>query len=203
MSSTSDPAESSSRFAGLLSLLREHSGLALTIAYILLSTVGVCFKFALFSQFGINLFDFSDVNDFLIAGLRHPETFLFTILSLVLLRFAIALDVATQRRFPRYQPKHSGHSWQSITINTACVVLYFAVFVLVYSGYVAQQIRLGSGTKVVVDAPGLENASLQLVGTTSRFAVLYDADARVSHVFPVEQISRLRYSLPTREEPKK
>jgi hypothetical protein len=50
----------------------EHLGLALTLAYLFLSVVGVLHRTLAFLFFRINIFDYAELSDFLLSALRDP-----------------------------------------------------------------------------------------------------------------------------------
>lgn len=50
----------------------QHPALMLTLAYVYVSAIGVAYTSALFSTFGINILDFAETTDFLLAALRQP-----------------------------------------------------------------------------------------------------------------------------------
>ena len=57
-------------------LLREHPGLLVTIGYLTLSLVGMMFSSSLFKRFGVDFFDYAELADFLMAGVREPRSLL-------------------------------------------------------------------------------------------------------------------------------
>ena len=69
-----------------ISFFREHPAIAGTLLYLQVNAVGVIYSWALFRNFGINVFDFAEANDFLLAAFREP----FSLLSAIgILAYAI------------------------------------------------------------------------------------------------------------------
>ncbi len=56
-------------------LLKRHPGVLVSVGYVVISLIGMLFSQALFSEFGVNYFNYAEVSDFLLAALREPMTF--------------------------------------------------------------------------------------------------------------------------------
>jgi len=79
----------------------------ITISYILAVGIGMLFTFQKFSEFGINIFDYADVFDFLIAPFSDFKILLFTIISLTLTYILLKLDFFLKKKFPKSYSKMS------------------------------------------------------------------------------------------------
>ncbi len=55
-----------------LDFLKNHSALAATIGYLYLTFIGMTQSWMLYFQYRINIFEFSELNDFLLAAFRDP-----------------------------------------------------------------------------------------------------------------------------------
>jgi hypothetical protein len=55
-----------------------------TLAYVLVSLIGLAFSGALLRESGLNVFSFADVTDFLMAAFRDPMTFALSLSALLL-----------------------------------------------------------------------------------------------------------------------
>ena len=53
-------------------LLREQPALFLSLGYVFLTFVGMVYEWLLFQRFGVNVLDYADVGDFLLAAVREP-----------------------------------------------------------------------------------------------------------------------------------
>lgn len=182
--------------------LGETPGLFVTLAYLLVSLIGVAFSWALLREFGLNVFSFADVTDFLMAAFREPMTF---VLSLS----ALALGLAThwlagkevrwlERRNPqskfgrRYLAMaRAGHAGGYYVLGI--FLLYTIVFIASYAQNEAGDIRAGSGERVVLQAAD-QPAPIAglLLGATSRFVFLYRQDLGQAEAIPQENILRIR-----------
>ncbi|MEO9852312.1 MAG: hypothetical protein ABJH72_01135 [Reichenbachiella sp.] len=64
-------------------IIAQQTQSVITIAYVFGVAVGMIFNFHKFSEFGINIFDYVDVFDFLIVPFADPKILLFTLVSLL------------------------------------------------------------------------------------------------------------------------
>jgi hypothetical protein len=53
-------------------MTRDHPSLLLTLAYLLVSAIGVVYSFFFYREFGINIVKFVDLSDFLLASIQEP-----------------------------------------------------------------------------------------------------------------------------------
>ena len=73
----------------------------ITVSYILAVGIGMLFNFKKFSEFGINIFDYADVFDFLIAPFSDFLILLFTIITLTFIYLFFRLDLIWMKKFPK------------------------------------------------------------------------------------------------------
>ncbi|MBC7805492.1 MAG: hypothetical protein H7145_05010 [Akkermansiaceae bacterium] len=69
--------------SALLELLRREPALGFTLAYLFLAAVGITYDFWFFLFFGVNVLNYADFSDFLLAAVREPLVMAFTVLSAV------------------------------------------------------------------------------------------------------------------------
>jgi hypothetical protein len=74
----------------------------ITLSYLLMVAVGMLFKYRLYAEFGINIFDYADVFDFLIAPFSDPKILLFSFASLIFSYALLKLDGIWKKKFPRW-----------------------------------------------------------------------------------------------------
>lgn len=103
----------------------------ITILYVLAVGIGMLFSFQKFSEFGINIFDYADVFDFLIAPFSDLKILLFTIISMTLAYLFFRFDLLWKRKFPKSYTKMNFGLDKKIWYNT---FRYFA-FTLIFIFY--------------------------------------------------------------------
>ena len=190
-------AETATR--GLQRLLREHTTMAVTLAYLFLTIVGATYEFSMLMEFRINVFQYADPGDFLMAAFRQPLVVLFTVLPFVLLWAIDQLHGVLSRWIPIYrryyeaQVRRPHYEAMAMASNVAIIVLYFVAFTLQYADFVGDRLHAGEGRRVTLalQGPGVAGVSRldgTLLGTTARYVFLYQTSDSTSHVVPHESI---------------
>jgi len=64
--------------------LLRHPAIAVTLAYLLLTTIGVTFSYMHYRMFGIAIFDYWQPSDLVLAGFREPASFLYAAAAVAL-----------------------------------------------------------------------------------------------------------------------
>ena len=103
----------------------------ITVSYILAVGIGMLFNFQKYSEFGINIFDYADVFDFLIAPFSDIKIFLFTIISLILTYSIFRIDLLWKRKFPKSYSKHS-FGWDKKTWYNSFRYISFTILFIFY-----------------------------------------------------------------------
>jgi len=70
--------------APLQRFLLRHPAIAVTVAYLSLTTIGVTFSYAHFNAFGVDVFDFWQPSDLVLAGFREPASFVYAAFALAI-----------------------------------------------------------------------------------------------------------------------
>ena len=81
-------------------ILRELQSV-LAAGYVLMVAIGMLYNYFRYEPFGINIFEYADVLDFLIAPFEDILILLITLVALLIPYLLFRLDVWYQRRFPR------------------------------------------------------------------------------------------------------
>ena len=189
--------------------LRQHPGLVVSLIYLTVSLIGLLFSYSLFREFGINIFLYAEISDFLLAALREPMTFAVAgvaILTGVLLFALSNLEFWWYRRHPpksRFGENYhrlSQAMYNSFWTRVAVFVLYAYLFLSLYGEYKSEQIRSGHGDEIQLFIAGDTEGSSTLrstgrtgilLGTTNKFVFVYDPTAGTTNVIPNESIIRI------------
>ncbi|CAN5816832.1 hypothetical protein BH11GEM2_BH11GEM2_27340 [soil metagenome] len=181
----------------------ENVGLLLTLGYLFLTALGMFHRALVFLMFRINVFDYAEPSDFLLAALRDPLIILVCIAPLPLLALYYKGAAWLQRR--------TKSTWLSSTerqkeftrryrrpLYAFTAVLWAIAASLHYASSVARDLRAGTGRRVQVELisaaqmPRVDTMPQLLLGTTQKFVFLYDAPRQVTSVIPIGNIARLR-----------
>ena len=180
----------------LFKVFREHPALIASGFYVLASFVGMFWSWAYLRHFGINVFNYAQISDFLLASLKEPFTW-----ALVVLAFAmIQADNAYSRRVGR-RAKTRWFGWYGSpryrAINNVGVFALIGVFIFVYATLEAEDTRGGHGESVdVIFDEGGKAKTATLLGTTSQFVFLYEPATERVDIHPFEAIHAISFVSP-------
>lgn len=204
----------------LLKLLRKDPALSFTFGYLFLTTVGIAYECWFFHYFGVNVLEYADFSDFLLAAVREPVVILLSVVSAAVILTLQEINYRARLRFPGYDRLNrrlnrnpwtrTGFANLSLSPRVmiiATILVYFGgVFTPLYAVYRVDRIKAGHTRPVTVrlsdsggagaNQPGTR--TLPIIGTTSRFVFLYDAKARQTRIIPVDNIAEITVMRPPR-----
>jgi hypothetical protein len=108
-----------------------------SLGYLLLILLGMLHEFLFFRKFGLNVFDYYDIIDFLLVPLKNAFILLFFVSLILLSLFLIALDEYWERKHP------SSYRMVSFGLNTRpwwplWRQIQFVLIVLLYTWFAAK-----------------------------------------------------------------
>lgn len=176
----------------LYAIFREHPALLVSGLYVAASMVGMFWSWAYLRQFGINVFHYAQISDFLLASLKEPFTWVLVAITILL----VVLDNSYSRRVGRRQSKW--FRWYGSEryrfVNNFVAVMVIAFFIYLYAYEEAKDTRRGEGKIVDVTlADGDEVGSAMLLGTTGQFVFLYDDKSERVDIHPIESIHAISF----------
>lgn len=86
-------------------LVLKEIQLIVTISYVLIVGIGMLFTYQKYSEFGINIFEYADIFDFLIAPFSDFKVLLFSTVTIVLVLLLFRLDVVWKLKYPETYSK--------------------------------------------------------------------------------------------------
>jgi hypothetical protein len=174
-------------------IFREHPALLVSGLYVAASVVGMFWSWSFLRAFGINVFNYAQVTDFLIASLKEPLTWLLVALAILM----VMADNAYSRRVER-RAKTRWFRWygspQYRFINNIGVIALVGVFIFVYATLEAADTRESGGRVVdVTFEPGGVATTSTLLGTTGQFLFLYDPLTERVDIHPFENVHGISF----------
>lgn len=172
-------------FAAVFAFLREHPALLGSLVYVQITSIGIIYSWALYRSFDINIFDFAQANDFLLAGLEEPFAFVMSVITVIL--FGVEAWY-----FLSYRPRRESRPpsallkalfpWMFVLV----AVVYTIVPAYLYAKWDASSIQQGKAVHVTVRykiegqsrEKTSQKAEFSLIGTSEKFAFLYDETTR-------------------------
>ncbi|MEO7714550.1 MAG: hypothetical protein ABIV10_16675 [Gemmatimonadaceae bacterium] len=183
----------------------EHLGLAITMAYLALAGLGMLHRALVFLRFRINVLDYAEPSDFLMAALRDPLIVLVCIAPIPVLALYYRGATWVRNRLPQNHVLTGGRRAQDFqrrhrsTLFAFTVALWALAASLHYAKHVATELREGRGRRVQIEllsgnarSPG-DTTTLLLLGTTQKYVFLYNPARQVSSVIPVSNVAQLWY----------
>ena len=189
---------SDSREDWLHPILRENPALLVSAFYVAASTIGMFYSWAYLHRFGVNVFNYAQLSDFLLASLKEPSTWALVALAALLVYF----DNASSRRVEKKQPGKLFRWYGSPRyrfINNFAAITIVLIFIYSFATKQARDTKAGEGKLVdVTFAEGGAAKTSTLLGTTGQFVILYDADAERVDIHPIEGIHSISFQIETR-----
>jgi hypothetical protein len=179
-------------------LIVRHEGLAITLAYLGLIALGMFHSALYFNEFGVNIVDFAEVSDFLLAPVRDPLVVLVSILPLLIVWVYRRMTLAAVDRWPRAlrfggRDRSPRMAW----VWGFAALLWVVAFNMHYVNWLTDRIKAGEGTAVAAaftdgsPVGGGTAAPLLLLRGTSKFAFFYRPVERQVVIVPIEGLSRI------------
>lgn len=192
-------------------LLVDHLGTGLTLSYLALVAIGMFHSVLGYRHFGINILDYAEASDFLLAPFRDPMVMVVTVLPAVLafayLRFFDRYS--TRAREKRRAAGKALAWWQSSEatvartkpllpfLATGMAMLWVFVSADAYQRRLAAQAMRGEGQRVLVELTngtndgGTPRRPLVMVGATSRYFIFFRTADWQTEVMPTDNVLRI------------
>ena len=190
-------------------IAREHPTLVLTIAYVLLTFVGMVHDWWFYMYFRINILDFSETTDFLVAAIRNPLVIILSLIPILILLFFQRMRETARRKsswYDQYQKKYERSRWNTLSMRVMVygwfIVIYAILFTQIYAKREAERIKTGKGRKVsFLRSDGIiSDEQPILLGTTGKFVFLYFPSRKATEIVPIEQTVALTVDSRRRKE---
>ena len=189
--------------------LKQNPGLGLSLGYAILTVFGAGYAAWFYFILNVRFLELTDVSDFLVMVFREPLVALFILLPIPFFSGYMAVMYRViwwaRWRFPkllRKVPDPSKPPKYGITVQKALgfafFFLYAVAFTQFYGLWSALKVRKGEGHAVTLemrpimwptDAPLRQE--VLLLGTTSRFTIVYDVEQERAWSVPHDSIARI------------
>ena len=189
----------------VMRVLERHPGALVTGLYLALTGIGIAYDLLYFRRFGVNILDYAEPGDFLVAALRSPLAIVYSVLPALVIWLVALFRRWLRRVYPRYDAYalkyerkwRAGAALYWDVMNTLLVVLYAFTFTAYYARSVALAAKRPTARQVRVEvaasagAPGATSEVATMVGTTGKFLFLYFPERDSTHVVPFENVLRV------------
>lgn len=111
-------------------MLWQNPGVVATLGYLYLTVIGIAFTVFFFLEFGVPIAAYSEPTDYVVAGLREPLLFVYSVASIVFLKRLMRRDRKMRERSNSYrrlaERMEASRLYNQWVVATAVVVAYFA-----------------------------------------------------------------------------
>ena len=191
-------------------ILRKHTGLVLLLVYLAVTVVARMEDVWFFRYFRINIFNYSQPEDFFTASMRHSSVWLYFLIPGLLL---LAVSVLLSRRkshssqnLPSRSSMLAGR-WNTPTLRLGLgVLLTIAIATAITSARAHRRftrVEAGRGRHVTfarTDGVSYDEQPL-VIGTMGGFFFLYYSGRKVTEIVPVENTSLMTVDLEGERSP--
>lgn len=188
----------------VMRVLERHPGALLTGLYLALTGIGIAYDLLYFNRFGIDILDYAETGDFLVAALRSPLAIIYSVLPALVIWLVALFRRWVRRVSPRYDAYAAKYErrWRLGALywdvmNTFLVVGYAFLFTAYYARATAVAAKRPTAGQVRVEvaasagAQGATSEVATMVGTTGKFLFLYFPGRDSTHVVPFENVLRV------------
>ncbi len=176
--------------------LREHPAFIVSGLYVFATAIGMFFAWSYLRHFGINVFLYAEISDFLLASFKDPVIWP----VVFVMTAAWYLDVRASKRWGSRERKrglrwYGTRTYRRLSYPSALLALVFILNLA--AGDEADDARNGYGNVVTINlADANSGRTGVLLETTARFVFLFDPNTQVVHVHPHESIAEISFIAP-------
>lgn len=189
-------------------LITRHAALIVTLGYAFLAIVGMTFNFFYFAYFGINVLEYSETSDFIVAAVQSPAVVGLCILPALAVWGLVLLRRQARKAIPRYDAYATRHETKyGRTYRNAfavllpmLVIVYALSFTTQYAHYTSRRIIQGKGRHIRVTRTNpiaSDSMPKSLIGTTSKYLFFYDSIGKASEIVPIDNVAAITVALPS------
>ena len=173
-------------------LLSEHPAFLFSSIYVAASIVGMAFSWDYLRRFGINVFLYAEISDFMLASLKEPVTWAYVLTAIVIVGSDNAMsEWASRKTSSRWLRWYTSPRYRAINYLAGLVI--FVLLVHLYAINKAKAMYEGEGEAVSVElTDGSPPKEALLLGTTAKFLFLYQPQHDQVDIHPNEAVLMIR-----------
>lgn len=192
-------------------LLADHLGTGITLSYLALVAIGMFHSALGYRHFGINILDYAEASDFLLAPFRDPMVMVVTVLPAVLAwGYLRTIDRFSTRAREKRRAAGKERAWWESSEATLARTKPFVPFLAIgmamiwvfvsadaYQRILAARAMRGEGQNVLVELSngtldgGTPRRPLVMVGATSRYFIFFRTADWRTEVMPTDNVLRI------------
>ena len=177
-------------------LFKEHPTMLLTFCYFIITIIGVLYSYFFYKEFGINIIQFADLSDFLLASILEPKSLIVFISLIIITILFYWFDNSLRKKYQGYGDFVAKKFKAKYTdpIGYFILLVFYTTFLVQHLAINnAKEIKSGNTDDFIVriSDPGehkVEKTSA-LLGSSSRYIYLYNIEKSEAQIIPVENVS--------------
>jgi hypothetical protein len=202
----------------ILVFMRDHWALVASTGYLYLSVIGMSQAYFFFHAFEINIFEFSELNDFALAAFKEPKTLLYGLGMVAYVGLAALMaQVLIKIREKRKSESESESSILNSNILTmqmkamSFMVIPALLLVPIFlpnllnnsyndewkSGYISDaknHVEIKLRVSSVHNLPDGQINNLSMLGTTDKFTFFYSISEKKVIIVPIANVLYVQHS---------
>lgn len=160
----------------------------ITLSYLGAVAVGMMFDYQYYNHFAIDIFEYSDILDFLLTPARNLEVILFVIGTIIIVWFLFRIDKAWEDKYPNSYRKFNFPGWQKSLKNYRSsfqlfsVVLYLFIGSQVYGERKFDRFETNPTPVSLTFESGSKSISGSLIGKNKDYLFLQTPDSTIKAI---------------------
>ena len=162
----------------------------ITLSYLGAVIVGMIFDYNYYSNFGINIFEYADILDFLLAPVKNPEMLVFVIITFTLVSGFFWLDRRWVKKYPKtYSKLNFGlqskpyFSKYRTAVFLASLFLYLILTASIYSPIQLRKFEKSNELiEVIYDSNTEEKTVGKLIGKNSDYIFIKETNGTIKAI---------------------
>ena len=165
----------------------------LSVFYLLLVGIGMLFSYSKYSKFGINIFQYSDVFDFLLTPFRDITIFLISFFTIFIVYLVYKINLFVKKKFPKYyNSKFRFGLMKSKPILSMSIL--FILYLFIFSGKYGK-----SSKRRIIENPEIIEITLNngetktgnLIGKNNGYFFLLEKNSEVN-IYPITNLTEIK-----------
>ena len=173
-----------------------------TLGYLLIVIIGMMFDFDYYNRFGINIFEYADILDFLLAPVKNIQLMIFAIGSGMIVTLIFQMDKYWQERNPKtYEKYNLGMTNEFIKkyrpiLFLVSLVGYFYMASIFYGERMYNKYQEGSESIEVIFESDQRVLQGKLIGKNTDYIFIENKDKSVRAIPVASDIQEIVISRP-------
>lgn len=198
----------------ILVFMRDHWALVASTGYLYLSIMGMSQAYFFFHAFGINVFEFSELNDFALAAFKEPKTLLYGLGMVAYVGLASLMAQVLIKRREKRKGEPSNNNSDILTVQMrvmSFMVIPALLLVPVFlpkllnnsynekwkSNYISDaknHVEIKLRVSSIHNIPKGEIKNLSMLGTTDKFTFFYSKSEKKVIIVPIANVLYVQHS---------